>query len=462
MMANNQRPLNCPPPPILPDIGSPIGVHNMQLHSTALTCPHTAKDTTIRVYLATLPVTLTVILGPMISIAYHLTQPMDAAAGGLSLAQVVRGLLCAFMFLSLILSRGLGLLTHRFVRPLLFLATYALLTSLGKPYPYQHVVFAVKMAFVALIFANTWHLAERGLLSDRWLAACAWTLAMTMAACIGIGLVIGRTVDVYGSRYATTGLMNHVSVASVYIVSALPVMIRCMATSRVALAGMAIIYVSLFFTMHRSALIAAVVATCCSFVMNLSPFRGRIPWRKTLIPIAVLLLLAGIGLSTAAGADLMSRFKELSPHGGTGSGRYTFWRITVEHIMHRPMRAQLWGEGMGCIRDLLRQRYGLAIVSHNDGLDLIHALGVWGLLGIAWWYVELVRFAWSLRDHQQDGLFQGACTCVIILVLISVGTGGSFEPPWALCYAALGFWAGRTAYARQCRCTFQNHDPIQE
>jgi hypothetical protein len=393
---------------------------------------------------------VTLILGPLIAIGYNLTQPMDAAKGSFSLAQAVRGPLCVLMLLTLLLSWGLRTLLHRFTRPLLFLAAYAIVTSFIGPYPYQHIVFAVKMAFIAAIFLNALQLARDGLVGERWLAACAWVVLLTVAVCLGIGLITGRTVAVYQTRYASAGLMNHVSIASIFALSTLPVFIRYVTVDRSALAGLVILYASLFFTMCRSTLIAAAVATCWSFLVNLRAWRHRIPWRRALLPMGVLLVLAGIGLSTPAGHDLMARFQDLNPRQGNGSGRYVFWKISAEHIVHRSAGAQLLGEGVGTVRDVLREHYGLTIGSHNDGLDLIHALGLCGLVGFGWWSFELVRLAWRLRG-QTSGPFQGACAAVIILGLTSMGSGGSFEPPWAITYAALGFWAACEPGSQQLR-----------
>jgi hypothetical protein len=162
----------------------------------------------------------------------------------------------------------------------------------------------------------------------------------------------------------------------------------------------------------------------------------------------VVIVLVGLTYGTSAGPDLMGRFKDLNPSEGTGSGRYIFWRITLEHIINRPIRAQLLGEGMGSIRDLTGQRFGLSVGSHNDWLDMVHALGLAGLIGIAWWFFELTRLVWCLHQRH-EGLFQGACAFVIILSLMSIGTGGSFDPSWALSYAAIGFWSGLTTCTKQ-------------
>lgn len=410
------------------------------------------NSNTLRNALQWLPLTLAVALGPFIGVVFRLTQPTGAEIGGFSLTQVLRGLLCVLMFLSVFFSRRLHLFTHRFVRPLLFLAAYALLTSFVGPYPYQHIVFAVKLSFIILIFVNGVYLAMEGLISERWLTMCTWIVLCSMAICIGVGLITGRTPTEYNTPYATAGLMNHVSIASFFILSTLPVFIRAVFVKRLAMVGIATVYVLLFFTMCRSALIAAFLSGCYCFVVRLIPHGSQIPWRKAVVQIGLFLLLVAIGLNTAAGADLITRFKDLNPYDGCGSGRYTFWKMSLEHVTHRSIRAQVWGEGLGAIRNVLKARFGLAIGCHNDWLDFAAAFGVWGLIGIGWWYFELVRLARSLRSRK-EGVFQGACASVIILALISAGTGGSLEPPWALTYAALGSWMGCVMRADQFCCT---------
>ena len=430
-------------------------VHGMSSHFADAIYPQRTANTGARTYwhvIEVTPVTLTVVLGPLIAIVYRLTQPADGEIGGFSLAQAIRGLLCVLMFLSLFLSAGLRSLTHRLAHPPSFLAIYAILTSFTSPYPYENIVFAVRMAFVILVFASAFQLAAKGLCGERWLTTCAWVILLVVAMCIGVGLATGITIDVYGGRYATAGCIGQPYVASCLILSALPVFIGIIPHSGSAVAGIVLLFASLFFMMCRSALIAATVATCSSFLINLRSVGRRILRRRILPSVAILLLLAGLGLGTAAGADLIERFRDLNPLEGTGSGRYIFWRIALEHILNRPMHVQLLGEGMGSIRDVIGQRFAYSIGAHNDWLDLTNAFGLCGLIGISWWYAELARFAWGLRGRQ-DGLFQGACASVIVLALISAGTGGFFEPSWALTYAALGFWAGSTAHEEQHRHT---------
>ncbi len=427
----------------------------MPTQVTGLASPRGIGKPVVGIYgpaLQAFPLTAAVVLGPLITIVYRLTQSSDAALGSFSLAQAVRGLLCPLMFLSLYFARGLHRVTHRLVHPLFFLAAYAVATAPLGPYPYQNVVAAVKLVFLSLVFLNTLQLAAAGVVRERWLTTCAWAILLIMAICIGIGLMTADTSVGYTSRYATAGLMNHISIASFFVLSTLPVFLRDTVVSRSAVAGVGIVWLLLFFTMCRTALITAVAGTCGPLLLGLTRLGSRIPWRKVLVWLGLVLLLTAIGLSTAPGAELTTRFRELNPYAGSGSGRYTFWKISLEHILYRPVSAQLWGDGMGSTRDVLKARFGLPIGCHNDWLEFVTAFGVCGLVGMGWWHFELLRLAWRFR-RRQEGLSQGVWAAAIVLVLISLGTGGSFDPVWALIYAALGFWAGHTVWAQQSGST---------
>lgn len=391
------------------------------------------------------PCTFAVVAGPLITTVYRLTRSADVELGSFSLAQGLRGILCLMMFLSLFLSRRLRLLEHPIMRPLIFLAMYALLTCVLSPYPYENIVFVVKSAFAVLLFASAFHLAQSKLCGENWLVGSAWVVLLLMAISQVIGLVTGNTVAFYKSDYATAGVIDQPSITAALIVSTLPVFLRFFPKSRAALAGMMVLLISLFFTMRRTALIAAAVAILCVLARNINPFRHRIPWRKTLLVALVLCVLIVIGLRSQAGQDLLARMSDLDPSKGSGSGRYVIWSISFNHIMNRSSSAQILGEGMGSIRDVMYRRFGHAIGSHTPWLDLTYAFGVFGLMAIVWWYLELIRFANYLRTVK-DPRFQGVFSAIVILFLISLGQGGFSDPSFALTYAALGFWAGRVSY----------------
>jgi hypothetical protein len=407
-----------------------------------------------------MPVTWAILSGPIVGVIYRVTQPADAMPGNVSLAQVARGLLSIWMCLSLGAWGDLKLLGHRLVRPLLCLAAYGLVTAAASPYPYENIVFAVRVMFIVLVFANAFHLAAGTRCGERWLRMCAWVLLCMMSGCVAFGLLMGETVTVYGSRYATAGLMGNPQIASYHILSILPVFIQCIPHCRLVPVGLILLFASLFFTMCRSGLIAGVAAVCCSAFLYVRALK-HISWRRLLLPVGLLLILAGASLCTRAGGDLVTRFSELNPFTGTGSGRYVFWRICLTHVMERAWCGQVFGEGVGSIRDVIQRGFGLYIGSHSDWLDFISAFGLCGLAGICWWYGEFLRFAWHLRN-QRDGAFEGACASLIVLGLISTGTGGAFDPSWALAYATLGVWAGSAAEKKPAESAGSNQDVLWE
>jgi hypothetical protein len=394
------------------------------------------------------PSTLTVVAGPFIAILYYLTRLEYAKDGSFSLAQALRGILCLMMFLSLFLSRDLRLLEHPIIRPLIFLAIYAVMTCMFGPYPYENIAFAVKLTFTAFVFASAFHLAQSKLCSERWLIGSAWVVLIFMAISQVIGLVTGNTVASYESDFATAGVIDATSVTAILIVSTLPVFLRFFPYCRWSLAGILIALVSLFFTMQRTSLIAAAIAIMIVLIRYLDPFRRGIPWIKVLLSVSVLSILVVIVLQSQAGHDLLSRMDDLVPPKGSGSGRYIFWFISLNHILNRDISAQILGEGMGSIRDVMDRHYGVAIGSHNALLDLTHAFGVFGLMAIVWSYLELIRFAICLRTVK-DLTLQGVFSAIVILFLISLGTGVFYDPGFALIYIALGFWAGRVSYYRR-------------
>ncbi len=209
-----------------------------------------------------------------------------------------------------------------------------------------------------------------------------------------------------------------------------------------ALAGILISLFALLFAMQRTPLIAAAAVLFVAFARYLYPLRQKIHGYRGAIGIIILVVFVVAGLQTAAGSDLVDRMTELDPREGSGSGRYVFWGISLDHILNRDFADQVVGEGVGAVRDVIYQQYGMYIKSHTDWLDFPFAFGVFGLIAIVWWYSELVRLARYLYACKHPA-FQGAVSAVMVFFLLSVGQGGeSYDPSLALTYAALGFWVG--------------------
>ncbi len=385
------------------------------------------------------PCTLAVVAGPLITMVYRLTRSADAGLGSFSLAQALRGVLCLVMFASLFHVKRLCLLEHPLIRPVTYLSIYAVLTSLLSPYPYENVVFAVRLVFVALVFANAFHIADRGLCGAHWPTACAWVVLILMSISQALGLVMGNTVAAYQSEYATAGVIDQPGVTSAYILSTLPAFLIFFPRGGHAVVGVILLLVSLFFTMRRTDLIAAVACVALILLHNFKPWR-RMRFGKFVCALVLLAALALAALHSAPGADLVSRFKDLDPSQGTGSGRYAFWRVALNQMAEWSLGKKILGEGVGSIRDVIDRHVGTAVAAHNDWLDIAFAFGVFGPIALGCWYLTLGRFSVALYKIRHP-LFQGVFASLVVLFLISLGTGGVLDPSFAIVYGALGFWA---------------------
>lgn len=401
----------------------------------------------------TAPCTFAVVAGPMITTVNHLMGAPELRLGGLSLAQMVRGLLCVTMLLSLLLSNRLRLLDHPIVRPVLLLSVYAIVTVTVGPYPVENILIAVKLGFVLLVFANAFHMAERRLITERWLAVSAWIVLLCMVISQAIGVMTrhaaatyeGQAAATYESSYATAGLLDQPAVTAALTLSALPTLLSCFPAHSHSVLGVLLLLVSLFFTMRRTELSAAVVAVLLVLIRYAESVRRRVCSRVVASAVVLLGVSAAVIVLTPAGQDLLARFRDLDPREGTGSGRYVFWAVTLDRIVDRGIAAKLCGEGMESIRDVTGARLGQALGTHNDWLGLTHAFGVIGLAAFVWWHVGLVRFTSYLR-RSSEGAFQGALAALVIFTLVSIGQGGFYDPSLAMIYAGLGFWAGQRSY----------------
>lgn len=403
------------------------------------------------------PCTLALVSAPLISAAYGLTGSADMQGGDHGFAQGLRGVLCLLMGAYLISMRRLCLLDHPLIRPLTFLAGYAILTAVLSANPYENILYAVKLGFICLVCGNVLCLVEQQICSERWLALCAWMVLILVAAGQIFGLMSGNTLAISGGKYATGGFTQQTAVTAAQAVSIMPVILWSFPHTWSSLGGVGILLVTVFFTMRRTELIAAVAAIGVVLFFNGIVFRQRVPWQKVVVAVLAITMLAWIGLRTPAGTALMARFQDLDPSEGTGSGRYVFWGIAFDHIMNRTMDAQVVGEGIGAIRDVLSHGFGLEIGCHNDWLDVVCAFGVVGLLAFGWWYLVLMRFIIGLyNDHHPA--FCGALSVYVILILVSFGTGGVLEPTFAVTYASLGLWGAapiggeRYEYAQGFAC----------
>jgi hypothetical protein len=146
------------------------------------------------------------------------------------------------------------------------------------------------------------------------------------------------------------------------------------------------------------------------------------------------------------GDELAERFVDADvTAGGTGSGRVEFQRIALESIRDRDVLLNVFGEGVGAIRETLAGNFGLAIGGHNDWIDVVYGLGLIGGALFLWYHVGIVRTALRVG---------GAHRMVIVMAFAGLGvieltSGGALGPNFAPTLALFGLVRGQHEFARR-------------
>ena len=129
------------------------------------------------------------------------------------------------------------------------------------------------------------------------------------------------------------------------------------------------------FSGQRSAALAAIA--CVPF--SLYYLKQEIK-RSDIIILSVLFFVAIIPVLTISIENLIARHNIDVAKKSMGSGRSIFWAIIWKHFWNNDLIYILFGNGYGSVQRLLKQTYGMAILSHNGWLDSLYIYGVTGLL----------------------------------------------------------------------------------
>lgn len=129
------------------------------------------------------------------------------------------------------------------------------------------------------------------------------------------------------------------------------------------------------FSGQRSASLAAIA--CVPF--SLYYLKQEIK-RSDIIILSVLFFVAIIPILKISFENLIARHNIDVAKKSMGSGRSIFWAIIWKHFWNNDLIYILFGNGYGSVQRLLKQTYGMAILSHNGWLDSLYIYGVTGLL----------------------------------------------------------------------------------
>lgn len=110
------------------------------------------------------------------------------------------------------------------------------------------------------------------------------------------------------------------------------------------------------------------------------------------------LVIMGVGWLFLNNTSLRARITEQTVYNKSGSakidgsGRFTFWTISLTKYMENDAYGLLFGKGIGAAKDDMADVLGHRLVSHNHFIDTLAQYGIVGLLLLLGYFYAIYRF----------------------------------------------------------------------
>jgi hypothetical protein len=134
--------------------------------------------------------------------------------------------------------------------------------------------------------------------------------------------------------------------------------------------------VLILLTTKRGPLVSAILAFSVTFfAMNKVSI-------KTIFKIVIIVIVASLIFNFFAADQLNQIYNRFDNKSGAdmSSGRYIIWGITIFNWFNSDALSMLFGNGFESSHIVLKSIWGHAISAHNDYIDTLHNLGIFGLL----------------------------------------------------------------------------------
>jgi O-antigen ligase len=360
---------------------------------------------------------------------------IDPSKLGLSPAQVLNGILLIIFFIYNISNSSTS--DWKFLSPLLILSFFSLISSIWSPFPFIATVFSLKLFFIINVFVLTFTLSKKNILNERKLLMIARRVILITIIGQAIGLFLG--INMYDIEYSSAGLFDNGSIISAQMLFALPSMFLSQFKKRIDLIYIFLIFISILFTLRRSALIAFLLILFIVLLLHISSSSNSLRYKLRLLVIGLIItiLFVFVLTSTQIGNSFLSRLTELNPNHGSASGRYNFQYSGLQYSLHRDLFPMLFGEGYGSSLEVNVNNGFNPIGMHNDFLDIFIGLGIVGLLFFLHFLQKIWRYARTFPvDHPY---FNTLISFSIAILSISFFTGGFYEMNTILGYMSLAF-----------------------
>ena len=390
------------------------------------------------------PVTFALLASPAAAGYYGITS----GDKGSSVLQIFRIVMMGFMLFILLPS---NISFRRDLRPLLPLALLCLVSIVMLPlhaYVYENIMFVGRLGYLMLVYASVTFLFGSNIIGSRWVRLIAYGILIQVLTSQLLSITLGHIAENYS--YLETGadaggLARLPSITADELASIAPVFIfrAIIESTLTSFCWLAVVLYLTMITLRRSALLAVVVALCGTSLFAAIFYKKR---RSLYVIICVAPLAIPIVMSGSYGQAFLTRMRDLDVRaGGTASGRAEVWPLVLSDASQRQGSDLFLGSGMGAVRDVLESKFGIAIGSHSDWLDMLHGFGIFGLGLFIWWQAEMFRIVFRLSGRHGN-TFCLVFPCAMILWFISASSGGFFAPEYGPTYALLSIGALKARY----------------
>ena len=148
--------------------------------------------------------------------------------------------------------------------------------------------------------------------------------------------------------------------------------------------GATLTYIFAVLTMSRNALVFATLAYGASVLI--SCFCGRFKKAFRIITVIGILFIALVGIVLFSKIKLI--LGDYFERGFSDNGRYALWQLAIDTFLKAPV----FGNGFyGFFTDAIFEFGGVPRMAHNTILEILSAMGVFGILSYVWYRFETAR-----------------------------------------------------------------------
>ncbi len=399
-----------------------------------------------------IPLTLALCLGPSVAMTHSLLE--DQVFGFLTIGQLVNGILLLVLFLCIPKRAFLDYGLLKSGAPIIAFCFYILLSSSlhstlaiyddrATDVLSADVGYFLRVLFVYLVFASAYLFYRDGIIDGTWLQRVGLFVLLNVVALQVVGKLVGFKNDPYESEFVFGGIASHVAITAAFLVSIAPTFLLTTSSVRFKKVAFILLLLAVLFTFRRSAILALILATLFGSFAALTILRQSHIAHFIALPLVILTLVSALLFFTAPGHDLIERLKDLNiVSGGTGAGRTLMWPIVIEHIADRNLIANIIGEGVNTINPVMLRQFGREMGAHNDWLDIIVSFGIPAVFLFFWFQIRILILSVTFKVARKPALLATAVMILLIFLVMSLTTGGVFEPAFAPAYATLGILLG--------------------